>query len=352
MITTESTLRQTWLDYQKANPQTRIRDAAAALGVSEAELLATDCGASVTRLQAPEKPPGWGALIQRLPALGRVMALTRNEHCVHERKGVYSAPEFFGTIGTVAGPDIDLRFFLNHWHFGFAVVEETRDGLRRSLQFFDGTGTAVHKIYLQPESDAAAFDAIVNAFKSADQGAAITVTTKAAPAPELPDSEIDIENFRAAWRGMQDTHEFYVMLKKFRLGRLQALRLAGEDFARKIAPLSAEPLLRAAAAEKLPIMVFTGNEGMIQIHTGPVEKIVPFGKDGEWINVLDDDFNLHLRQHAITEAWVTLKPTRDGYVTSVECYEAGKELVVQFFGKRKPGEPELGEWRALVAGLR
>jgi putative hemin transport protein len=91
---------------------------------------------------------------------------------------------------------------------------------------------------------------------------------------------------------------------------------------------------------------------VIQIHTGLVDRIVPFGKDGEWINVLDADFNLHLRQTAIASGWVTLKPTRDEHVTSVELYDATGELVVQFFGKRKPGEPELNEWRQLVADLK
>ena len=281
------------------------------------------------------------------------MALTRNEHCVHERKGLYREIGFFGFMGNVVGPDIDLRFFLNHWHFGFAVSEPEKDGgAKRSLQFFDRDGSAVHKVYLQPESDVAAFDAVAADFRAPDQDDALPVQPGSGPLlTGKPDAEVDVPAFRQAWAALQDTHEFFGLLKKFGVERTQALRLAGEEFARPVVPLSAETLLRAASKDGLPIMVFVGNPGMIQIHTGPVERIVPFGKEGEWINVLDPDFNLHLRQPAITEAWAVKKPTRDGHVTSVEYYDAAGELIVQFFGKRKPGEPELVAWRELVARL-
>ncbi len=347
-----STLKETWRAHRESNPQVRIRDAAATIGVSEAELLATRCGENVTRIAKPEDPLGWGKIITQLPSLGRVMALTRNEHCVHERKGEYRQIDFHGPVCTVLGHDIDLRIFLNRWHSGFAVRDEGKDGPQESLQFFDRDGGAVHKIYLQPESNRDAFDAIVREFKSADQSADQKTEAIPAPAPDRPDADIDTEGFRAGWRGLQDTHNFYMLLRKFGVGRVQALRLIGEEFAYSLTPLCAEPLLRAAAEDALPIMVFTGSPGVIQIHTGPVQRIVPFGRDGEWINVLDPDFNLHLRQTAIAHAWVTKKPTRDGTVTSVELFDAQGEMVVQFFGKRKPGEPELEGWRQLVSELR
>jgi putative hemin transport protein len=95
-------------------------------------------------------------------------------------------------------------------------------------------------------------------------------------------------------------------------------------------------------------MVFVGNHGMIQIHTGPVVRIVP---TGPWINVLDPDFNLHLREDAVAEAWLVRKPTRDGVVTSVELLDARGGLIATFFGARKPGKPEDPRWRALADGL-
>ena len=343
-----ASLKLRWRDFQTEHPQVRIRDAAQRLGVSEAQLVATGCGESATRLSAEGREQGWGAVIARLPALGRVMALTRNEHCVHERKGLYREVGIFGTMGSVVGPDIDLRFFLNRWHSGFAVREESAHGPRASLQFFDRDGAAVHKVYLQPESDRAAFESVVADFRGADQSAEQAVEPWPDRAADTPDADIDIAAFAAGWRAMQDTHEFFGLLKTHGLGRTQALRLIGSEFATPAATSAGEFILRGAAESALPIMVFVGNPGMIQIHTGPVERIAPHG---EWINVLDEDFNLHLRQTALTHAWAVRKPTRNGFVTSVELFDARGELTLQFFGKRKPGESELPEWRDLVAQL-
>lgn len=303
VLTPLSDLKNAWREYRVEHPAVRIRDAAAALGVSEAELLASDCGETVTQLARPAGPTGFGEVIAELPTLGRVMALTRNDHCVHERMGTYGGIGFFGAMGNVLGPDIDLRFFLKHWRFGFAVQEEDKDGApRESLQFFDRDGSAVHKVYLQPESDRAAFEAIRLRFGGADQSGALPIETIEPPAGDRPDAEIDVEKLRAGWDAMQDTHEFYLLLRKARAGRQQALRLIGPDYARPLSVDCPEAVLRAASAGDLPIMVFVGNEGTIQIHTGGVKRIVPFGR--EWINVLDPDFSLHLRREEIGRAHV------------------------------------------------
>ena len=153
MITNQQqSLAQRWADFRTENPKTRIRDAAAALDVSEAELLATQTGTSAERLEGDFRE-----LLKEVPTLGYVMALTRNDHAVHERSGVYEKVSFKDQTGLVLGPDIDLRLFMAHWHFGFAVNENER----KSLQFFDRDGTAVHKIYLTEKSDQAAYAALV-----------------------------------------------------------------------------------------------------------------------------------------------------------------------------------------------
>ena len=143
-----------WRDYKQANPDVRIRDAASALSVSEAELVATSVGAAATRLRTD-----WREIVEAMPALGKIMCLTRNEHCVHEKTGTFGSIQINAHGGVVLDPDIDLRLFFGRWHHGFAVEEAVESGPRRSLQFFDVDGTAVHKIYLKPESDAAAYGA-------------------------------------------------------------------------------------------------------------------------------------------------------------------------------------------------
>lgn len=139
-----------------------------------------------------------------------------------------------------------------------------------------------------------------------------------------------------------------MMTKKFGVSTTQALRLAPEGFAQKIDNSKVVNVLEDAFEKHIPIMVFVGNRGIIQIHTGEVNKTL---WHQQWFNVMDPDFNLHIDTTKIGETWITKKPTEDGEVTSVEVFNKDAEFIVKFFGKRKPGNPELQEWKDLVAGL-
>ncbi len=338
-------LRHAYRGLATTRPAARIRDAADELGVSEAELVMTEVDGAARRLAG-----GWGQLLQRLPALGTVMTLTRNPHVVHEKVGRFDSVTVnpgHGGIGLVLGPDIDLRIFLRHWRYGFAVAKAMKEGVRNSFQFFDETGTAVHKIFLRAESDLGAYEALVEDFVMGAPRALEIAPPPARRAPR-PDAEIDVPALRRAWLALKDTHDFAPLLMKQKLQRLQALRLAGENLAARVAPASLRRTLEWAAATGAEIMVFVGNRGCIQIHTGPVETLRAMGP---WFNVLDPGFNLHLREDRIASAWVVRKPTADGAVTSLELFDAEDELIATLFGRRKPGEPERGEWRGFAEAL-
>ncbi|HLU69346.1 MAG TPA: ChuX/HutX family heme-like substrate-binding protein, partial [Fibrobacteria bacterium] len=88
-------------------------------------------------------------------------------------------------------------------------------------------------------------------------------------------------------------------------------------------------MLELASARELPIMVFVGNPGCIQIHTGTVNNIKVMGP---WLNVMDPEFNLHLREDRVAETWVVRKPTQDGTVTSIEAFTADGENIALLFG--------------------
>ena len=327
-------------------PKLRIRNAAEALGVSELELLELQLGQNAVRLSG-----GWQSLLQEVESLGHVMALTRNEFAVHERKGVYHNVSFVhdGKVGLAVNPDIDLRLFMWEWEYGYAVEVPSRGKVRHSLQFFNKRGEAVHKIYLTNKSDKAAYDALVNKYREEDQTTATEVDHS--PKPEktkVPDSEVDVAAFQEAWRNLKDTHDFFPLLKKYELQRTQALRLAPEGFTQRVPNEAVVKVLEAAAKNEVPIMVFANSPGCIQIHTGPVKKLFPMDK---WFNVMDPDFNLHLNLEGIAESWVVKKPTKDGLVTGLEIYDAQGELIVYLFGKRKPGIPELESWRKIIDEL-
>ncbi len=329
-------LRDRYQDLAGDKPP-RARNAAQQLGVSELELVAAGCGCDRV---VPLKPD-FRAMFPDFTALGDVMALSRNEACVHERHGTYESVNARGHAGLVLGPDIDLRVFFAHWHHGYAVSQNGRD----SLQFFDQDGLAIHKIY-RVNGDADAWHDWVQAH--AGESASSWPVLRAVP-PVVRDSRPeDAEAFRRDWLAMQDTHDFFPLLRRNNLARQGALECVGADLAQRVADNAVETTLEAAAASELSIMCFVGNRGIVQIHTGPVHNLK---RTGPWYNVLDPRFNLHLNTEALTSLWVVNKPTADGWVTSLEAYDAYGELVVQFFGARKPGVPELPAWRELMKRL-
>jgi len=336
LLSNRLALKDRWSEFKAENPKTRIRDAAKELDTTEADLVATGIGENIILLDGDFRE-----LLKEVTSLGYVMALTRNDHVVHERKGVYQNISFNNHVGLVLGEDIDLRLFLGDWKFGFAVHE----GERFSLQFFNSFGDATHKIYLTEESNKEAYEVLVEKYRAADQDAAILTTVKPEKKAEETMDVIDRAAFQAEWLTLKDTHEFFGLLRKYKLSRKEALRHAPEGYAYQIKPESMKAVFDAASETELPIMVFVSNPNCIQIHTGPIRKIFVMGP---WLNIMDPAFNLHLREDAIDEAWVVRKPTEDGIVTGIELIDKEGVMFNQFFGKRKPGSPELAAWQELV----
>ncbi|MGE9516448.1 MAG: hemin-degrading factor [Solitalea-like symbiont of Tyrophagus putrescentiae] len=336
-------LKTLWETLKKENPKMRIREAANKLNVSELELLSTNIGSSAIVLK-----PDCKEILKEVHTLGYVMALTRNEDCVHERKGIYKNISFESPhIGLAVNPDIDLRIFIGKWNFAFAIIEDNR----KSLQFFSKNGTAIHKIYLTDKSNIEAYNNLVDKYKDPNQNTEINIikdenttdTTK-------PIADIDIVNFQKEWTELKDTHDFFLLLKKFGVSRTQALRLAPEGYAQQISIDSMKDIFKQISQKEAEIMVFVGNEGIIQIHTGKSSNILETGK---WFNILDDEFNMHLNEDAIDNIWLVKKPTDDvqgekTIIHSIEAYNKDNQLIVQIFGKRKPGIPESILWREIL----
>ncbi|RWB99837.1 MAG: hemin-degrading factor [Mesorhizobium sp.] len=326
------------------NPKTRERDLAAQLGISEAELIAAHCGDGVVRVE-----PRVNDLLTGLEAVGEVMALTRNESAVHEKIGVYDKVVTGTHNAMVLGENIDLRIFPKVWAHGFAV--EKRDGgdIRRSLQFFDAAGGAVHKVHLRPASNLYAYQKLVAELESPNQEPTVTVSDGGfTDEAEASDASADVDDLRDRWSRLTDVHQFFGMLKTLKLDRRQAMRMVGQDYAWLLDKDAVSTMFHHAAEGEMPIMCFVGNRGCIQIHSGPIKSIKPMGP---WLNVLDETFHLHLRTDHIHEVWAVRKPTKDGHVTSLEAYGADGKLVIQFFGKRHEGESERGDWRFLAENL-
>ena len=139
------------------------------------------------------------------------------------------------------------------------------------------------------------------------------------------------------------------MLRKFGVSRLQAFRIAGREFARPVATQSFRDVLEKAAETEIRIMVFVGNHGCIQIHSGPIKKLKEMHG---WYNVLDPGFNLHAKDSEIAEAWIVKKPVESGHVHSLEVFDASGDVVCYVFSKRHEGESENEDWRKILAEVR
>lgn len=329
--------------YRVANPKMRERDIAAQLNISEAALVAAECGLTAIRIDGSAN-----RFLERAAELGEVMALTRNESAVHEKIGVFEKITPGKHASIVLGENIDLRIFPGAWAHGFAVTKTDGDDVRRSLQFFDKQGTAVHKVHLRPASNLNAYDSIVEAFRLDDQSQEFAAEPKIENIADGEAMPVDVAALRDEWSRMTDTHQFHGILRKLKVGRREALQSVGEDYAWKLQPQAVEQMLHDSAKAGLPIMCFVGNHGIIQIHSGPIANIQTMGP---WLNILDPTLHLHLRSDHLAEVWAVRKPTADGHVTSLEALDAKGEMVIQFFGKRKEGVAEREEWRAIMENL-
>lgn len=331
-------------DRRAAQPEMRERDFARIHQMSEAQLVAAHVGHGTTRLRVDIE-----TLLEGAKALGTVMALTRNESVVHEKIGPFEKTFVGASNAMVLGEQIDLRIFPNRWHSGFAVIKDDKNGPKHSLQFFDASGVAIHKIHLRPESNLPAYHQLVALLASPDQSDEQPVAATLDPeAIDASRPRADAETLRSAWSKLTDTHQFFGMLRDLNLPRHDALRMVGADYVRQVENTAVAAMFDTVVESGVPIMAFVGNAGCIQIHSGPITNTAMMGP---WLNVMDETFHLHLRTDHIASAYVVRKPTSAGFVSSLEAYDEAGQLIIQFFGKRIEGQDERPLWRDALAAL-
>lgn len=275
----------------------RARDAADSLGVSEGALTEARRGSGeAVPLRAGRE--GILSLMAGLPAVGEALALTRNAHCVHERTGRYAAPVPEGAGARIDGAGIAMDLILDQWHAAYALTEPTHIGVRASIQVFDACGDAVHKVYQTEATDSAAFGRLI----------AEAAAPAAPPARLAPDEPL-----------------------------AEPVGEAGRALSRD----AVERVLEAAGAGHVPLSIVVGNRGCVQRYVGPVEAIK---LTGPWVNVLDPEFNLHLRWDRIADARLTAAA---GEGPALEVRDAAGFRFCRIAG----ADPASAAWHALAAAL-
>lgn len=310
------TLSQKWRKLRENDPKLRIRDAARELGVSEAELVALGNGDSSFQLQSR-----WDEILSSLKSAGQLMGLTRNEHAVHECYGSYEELTFCNEVCFVENDRFRVALFLSEWSFGFFVKESNRGEIRQSLQFFNQDGDAVHKIYMTSDSQGDPLEYLVRDFALSEQSPSITVgghqSTSRRRRPGTLWSSDRINNGWAIKGGHHSIQQTHLELEEL------------NSSARSLHPENVDGLLHESAEKGFRLVVAVESPGALQIYDGPIQKIA---RTGPWINILDDTFNLHLRDARLPSLWLIAEQhPRHDRSPSLCWFDDKNQLSMQFF---------------------
>ena len=329
-----ASLREAWDVLRVAQPNIRLREASLAIGVSEAELVASTCGGDTVRLGPP-----WPALVADLALLGRVVAHTRTARAILEQRGVYPVR----TVVTEPGAGIEVRPAFDQWLVGFA----SREGGVRQLAFYDRSGTAVHKVFVVDASRAEAWDALAHRHAHPVQ-AAVETLPPPRPTRVRPDAAVDVPAFRTGWAAIKGTEGIDTLLDTHRVTRLQGLRLVGTRWAARVPSTALARLLRQVAVDGTPLTATVSNRGAAQSYCGPFQRVYSTGR---WLNARALDVSLQLRPDRIATGWLVRAPLFAGMAHALEFYDAAGEPVVRLSGARDANEPDPDRWVDLTTRL-
>lgn len=320
----DSPLRDAWDALRSAQPRIRPREAALALGVSEAELMATMCGDGARRLSPP-----WAAIVEALASLGRVVAQTRTARAVLEQRGPHSA---------AAG--IDVRPAYDRWFVGYAG----HDGGMRQLAFYDRSGTAVHKVFVVDESRNDAWDALARRHAHPVQ----SPVEQLPPTPRVrarPDAGIDAAALRTGWGALRAFDGVDALFAAHRVTRLQGLRLLTSRWAVSLPPMSLTRVLRQAALDATPLTITVANGGAAQAYRGPVQRVY---SSGRWLGARALDMCLQVRPDRVASAWLVRAPFFAGVTYALEFFDAAGDPILRLTGVRDGNEPDPDRWLTLL----
>jgi hypothetical protein len=273
-----------------------------ALGVSEAQLLATNIGNGVTRLQAEGNQPR--EIMRAALDLGLVQAITRNENGVIERRASPASSSRRATSPNRRTPSSRTR----NRKRASATSPAATWAARSTCASTSITGNT-RLPWSSPAATASLRAACSFSMPTARPCTRfICATSRAWPStinwwqPSACPAERGIERAGRGAEGGGKTRQrdrrqgipagleghdgrapVAQIMREFHLSREQALRLAPAGVVERVTPEALRTLLENAAKNKVAIMVFLGNEGLTQIYSGKIEKtILPAASSTCW----------------------------------------------------------------------
>lgn len=283
----------------------------------------------------------WADIVGAVITGGAIRASTESGGITIEQTGTVGDYNLRGegTIGSVVQDDLDLRFLFRHWAGGLVHSAHT------TIDFIDSSGTICVSLHAADDAARTTIEAVAEQFEGP------LPDTPAAPArqPLKSDGDVDREALLADWRAMQNVHHFEALLGKHGVGRLQALRLAGPEFARELSTDAFGALLDRLDENGQEIMVFVANRGMVQIYSGPATEKKRAGHGWE---IMQGGAKIYVPDTALHGLWLVHKPTAAGIITSLEFVrDDSDQSLASIFGRHPHGDAQPPEWLGLLEQL-
>ncbi len=323
-------------ENSKINP----REQADRIGVSEGAMVASECGNGTVRLKRDGRDRT--AQLCEWCQFGAVLAVTRNRAALLEVKGAYPKAQFFEGLGWMEGAPIDLRATLSQWSEGFYVPADGTRGA--SFQYFDSDGVAVHKLFFDPEAEPD--ETFIKAQQHRNQKPDFEWTRSAGIGYSGDEaSEVDHEVFMKKWENLGELHNLSRLMQRFRLSRLQVIRMVGEGHAQRLNREAVRSVLTGAERAEICVKLAVENAGVIQQRTGLLPRLESYGK---WMNLLHEDFNLHLDDSQINQVWRVAVPTKNGVVHVLEVFDKGDRPAFRLIPADGISGKESSAWKELI----
>jgi putative hemin transport protein len=303
----------------------RLLDIARAIGVTEAELVASAWGATAD-VQARRLREDWPLLLGTLPALGSVNAISQNDGAVLEVAGRY---EHANRPRSSSPGRIDVRFSIERLKFGFLLSEGSSRGERQSVQLFDDRGSSIHQVVLAQPATARALDPLVD-----DGRPAPLALSKRKSRVVRHGGPFDVEALRAGWREIESPRDFTRLLAKFQVTELQAMHLAGSELAFRVPAQTLEKVLGLCVELGVPISAIVRNRGIRQTYEGSLNRLARIGR---WLTFSGATFRLRVRDDLAESAWIVRRPYRMGPSTTLELYGPSGEQLVSIGAAKERG---------------
>ena len=287
-------LKEKWASLLSSNKKIRIRDAADKMHVSEAELLSTEINEGVSFLLIPELE----IFIKDIMMIDRIMLLIRSDNIVHEKTIKTNTLKLKDNqiIDMENNKSLLLEFDKKLFKYAFFQKKMHANRELRSFQFFNDKGHANLKIYLKGK-DLYAFDSIALKYESKYNY-------------EMQ-SNLNIES--------SDYVDFSLNIYlPFNIDRAAPI-------INDIDSKSLRLILERASKMKTPIQIHALGLGAIQYHMGTVKNIVDYGP---WINIIDQNFNLHVLEKGLHTATLNQYKSNEGQQYLVNFFDVKNNHVL------------------------